>query len=83
MQGVSLIGFLIVGLIAGWLGSKIMRGGGFGFLGNLAVGVVGAFVGGVLFNALGITGYGFVGALVTATVGAVVLLFIVGLIKRG
>jgi uncharacterized membrane protein YeaQ/YmgE (transglycosylase-associated protein family) len=47
------------------------------------VGVVGAFLGGILFNALGITAFGFVGALVTATVGAVVLLFIVGLIKRG
>jgi uncharacterized membrane protein YeaQ/YmgE (transglycosylase-associated protein family) len=45
--------------------------------------VVGAFLGGILFNALGITAFGFVGALVTATVGAVVLLFIVGLIKRG
>jgi uncharacterized membrane protein YeaQ/YmgE (transglycosylase-associated protein family) len=82
MEGVSLIGFLIVGLIAGWLGGKIMRGGGFGFFGNLVVGIVGAFVGGFLFRALGIIGFGFVGALVTATVGAVVLLFIVSLIKR-
>ncbi len=55
MEGVSLIGFLVVGLIAGWLGGKIMRGGGFGFFGNLIVGVVGAFLGGILFNALGIT----------------------------
>ncbi len=83
MEGISLIGFLVVGLIAGWLGGKIMRGGGFGFFGNLVVGIVGAFLGGFLFNALGIAGIGFVGALVTATVGAVVLLFIVGLIKRG
>jgi len=82
MEGLSLIGFLIVGLIAGWLGGKIMRGGGFGFVGNLVVGVVGAFLGGFLFSTLGITSYGFVGALVTATVGAVVLLFIFGLIKR-
>jgi uncharacterized membrane protein YeaQ/YmgE (transglycosylase-associated protein family) len=59
-----------------------MRGGGFGFVGNMAVGVVGAFIGGFLFSTLGITSYGFVGALVTATVGAVVLLFVVGLIKR-
>jgi uncharacterized membrane protein YeaQ/YmgE (transglycosylase-associated protein family) len=82
MEGISLIGFLIVGLIAGWLGGKIMRGGGFGFVGNLVVGVVGAFFGGFLFSTLGITSYGFVGALITATAGAVVLLFIVGLIKR-
>ncbi|MCU0605191.1 MAG: GlsB/YeaQ/YmgE family stress response membrane protein [Desulfobacterales bacterium] len=82
MQGISLIGFLIVGLIAGWLGGKIMRRGGFGFVGNLVVGVLGAFLGGFLFSTLGITSYGFVGALVTATAGAVVLLFIVGLIKR-
>jgi uncharacterized membrane protein YeaQ/YmgE (transglycosylase-associated protein family) len=59
-----------------------MRGGGFGFVGNLVVGVVGAFLGGFLFSTLGIASYGFVGTLVTATVGAVVLLFIVGLIKR-
>ena len=82
MEGVSLIGFLVVGLIADLLGGKIMRGGGFGFFGNLIVGVVGAFLGGFLFNLLGITAFGFVGALVTATVGAVVLLFFVGLIKR-
>jgi uncharacterized membrane protein YeaQ/YmgE (transglycosylase-associated protein family) len=82
MEGISLIAFLVVGLIAGWLGGKIMRGGGFGFVGNLVVGVVGAFLGGFLFSTLGITSYGFVGALVTATIGAVVLLFIVGLIKR-
>jgi uncharacterized membrane protein YeaQ/YmgE (transglycosylase-associated protein family) len=83
MEGVSLIGFLIVGLIAGWLGGKIMRGGGFGFVGNLVVGVVGAFVGGFLFSTLGITSFGIIGALLTATIGAVVLLFVVGLIKRG
>jgi uncharacterized membrane protein YeaQ/YmgE (transglycosylase-associated protein family) len=78
----SIIGFLVVGLIAGWLGGKIMRGGGFGLVGNLVVGVVGAFLGGFLFSTLGITSYGILGALVTATVGAVVLLFVVSLIKR-
>jgi uncharacterized membrane protein YeaQ/YmgE (transglycosylase-associated protein family) len=78
----SIIGFLVVGLIAGWLGGKIMRGGGFGFVGNLVVGVVGAFLGGFFFSTLGITSYGILGALVTATLGAVVLLFVVSLIKR-
>jgi len=53
MEG--LIGFLIIGLIAGWLGGKIMRGGGFGLVGNLIVGVIGALVGGFTFGLLGLT----------------------------
>jgi uncharacterized membrane protein YeaQ/YmgE (transglycosylase-associated protein family) len=83
MEGVSLIGFLDGGLIACWLGGNIMRGGGFGFAGNLIVSVVGAFMGGFFFNALSITAESFEGAMVHGAVGAVVLLFIAGLIKRG
>lgn len=56
MEG--LIGFLIIGLIAGWLGGKIMRGGGFGLVGNLIVGVIGALVGGFTFGLLGLTAGG-------------------------
>lgn len=74
--------FLIIGLIAGWLAGKIMRGGGFGFFGNLAVGVVGALIGGLLFRILGLTAYSLIGSLVTATVGAIVLLWIVSMVKR-
>lgn len=78
----GLISFLLIGLVAGFVGGNIMRGGGFGALGNIVVGIVGSFLGGVLFNALGISAGGFVGALVTATVGAVVLLYVAGLLKK-
>ena len=83
MEAVLLIGFLDGGLIACWLGGNIMRRGGFGFAGNLIVSMVGAFLGGFFFNALSITAEGFGGAMAQGTVGAVVLLFIAGLIKRG
>lgn len=78
----GLLWFLVIGLAAGWLAGQIMKGGGFGLVGNLVVGVVGAILGGWLFGALGITTYGLVGSLISAVVGAIVLLFIVGLIKK-
>ncbi len=79
----GLLWFLIIGLVAGWLAGMLVKGGGFGLIGDLVVGVVGAFLGGFLFGALGISGGGgFIGSLVVATIGAVVLLFIVRLIKR-
>lgn len=78
-----LIGFLIVGLVAGWLAGKLMHGGGFGFWGDLIVGVIGAFVGGFLFRLMGWGGAngGLVESLLVAVVGAVVLLFAIRLIK--
>ena len=79
----GLLWFLIIGLVAGWLAGMLVKGGGFGLIGDLVVGVVGAFLGGFLFGALGISGGGgFIGSVVVATIGAVVLLFIVRLIKR-
>ena len=78
----NLILFLIIGAIAGWLAGQIMRGGGFGLLGNIVVGIIGAFVGGHLLAFFGTSAGGLVGSLVTAVLGAVVLLFLVGLIKR-
>ena len=78
----GLIYFLLIGLVAGFLGGKIMRGGGFGVLGNIVVGVIGAVVGGIVFDLLGLSGRGLVGSIVTATVGAVVFLYLVGLLKR-
>jgi uncharacterized membrane protein YeaQ/YmgE (transglycosylase-associated protein family) len=78
----SLIVFLVIGILAGWLAGKIMKGGGFGLVGDLVVGVVGAFLGGWVFGLLGITAYGLLGTLVTALVGALLLLFIVRLVKR-
>ena len=83
MEGTGLIMFLIIGAVAGWLAGKLMKGGGFGLVGNIVVGVIGAFVGGYLFSALGIEAGGLIGSLVTATVGALVLLWIVGLLKKG
>ena len=82
MESQSLVAWIIIGLIAGWLGGKLMRGGGFGLLGNLVVGVLGAFVGGWVFGLLGLSAGGWIGSIVMATVGAVILLFVVGLIKK-
>ena len=81
-MGTSLIGFLIIGLLAGWIAGEIMKGKGFGLVGNLIVGVIGAFLGGFLFQQLGIVAGGLIGSLITAVVGAGVLLFVVGLIKK-
>ncbi len=82
MDGMGLIMFLIIGAVAGWLAGNLMKGGGFGVVGNIAVGVIGAFLGGFLFSFLGISTSGILGSLIMATIGAVVLLFVVGLIKK-
>jgi uncharacterized membrane protein YeaQ/YmgE (transglycosylase-associated protein family) len=79
----SLIWFLIIGAIAGWLAGLLMKGRGFGILGDIVVGIIGAVLGGWLFGVLGISaGGGLPGSLIVAFVGAVVLLFLVRLIKR-
>ena len=82
MDIVSLLVFLAVGAVAGWLAGQLMRGGGFGLLLNIIVGVIGAVIGGWVFGQLGIALNGLIGSLVTAVTGAALLLFIVGLIKR-
>jgi uncharacterized membrane protein YeaQ/YmgE (transglycosylase-associated protein family) len=78
----SLIMVLVIGAIAGWLAGKIMKGKGFGIPVNIVVGILGAIIGGFLFNLLGVTVAGFIGSLVSATIGAVALLFIISLIKK-
>lgn len=78
----SLIIFLAIGALAGWLAGNIMKGGGFGLLGNILVGIVGAVIGGSVFNFLGLVAGGLLGSIITATVGAVILLFIISLVKR-
>ncbi|MEL6192761.1 MAG: GlsB/YeaQ/YmgE family stress response membrane protein [Bacteroidota bacterium] len=78
----SLIYFALIGIAAGWLGGRIMKGSGFGLIGNLVVGVVGAMLGGWALGALGIYTSGLIGSIISATVGAVLLLFIVSLIKK-
>jgi uncharacterized membrane protein YeaQ/YmgE (transglycosylase-associated protein family) len=83
MSLTGLIWFLLIGLIAGWLAGKVMRGGGFGVVGDIVVGIIGALIGGWLFGNLGISiGGGLLGAIITAFVGAVLLLLILRLIKR-
>ena len=79
----NLVIFLLVGIAAGWLAGRVMKGGGFGLFGDMIVGVIGAFLGGWLFGLLGISAGGLLGLLVTAFVGAVVLLFLIRLVKRG
>lgn len=75
--------FLVIGAIAGWLAGQILKGGGFGLLGNIIVGILGAVVGGWLFKMFNISiGGEWLGPIVTATVGAVVLLFGISLIKK-
>ena len=82
MDLTSLIIWVIIGAIAGWLAGKIMKGGGFGLLGNIIIGIIGAFIGGFVFGLLGITAGGIIGSIVMATVGAVLLLYIVKLVKK-
>ena len=79
----AIIIILIVGAIAGWLAGLIVRGMGFGLLGNIVVGIVGAFIAAWLLPQLGIAiGSGMVRSIVNATIGAVILLVIIGLIRR-
>jgi uncharacterized membrane protein YeaQ/YmgE (transglycosylase-associated protein family) len=75
--------FILIGLAAGWLAGQFVKGGGFGVVGDIVVGVIGALLGGFLFGALGLSaGGGLVGGLAVATIGAVVLLYVVRLIKK-
>lgn len=77
--------FLLIGAAAGWIAGQIMKGGGFGMIGNIIVGIIGAFIGGILLGSLGISigGSETVDQLITSVIGAVVLLFLVGLIRKG
>ena len=79
-QLVSILVFLAIGAVAGWIAGQLMKGGGFGLLGNIIIGIVGSFIGGFLFGRF-ISG-GLMGTIVTATLGAVVLLAVVKLLKK-
>jgi uncharacterized membrane protein YeaQ/YmgE (transglycosylase-associated protein family) len=79
---VHIVWFLLVGLVAGWLAGKITSGSGFGVLGDIVIGVIGAFVGGFLFRLVGISAGGTLGSIIVATIGAVVLVLIVRAIRR-
>jgi uncharacterized membrane protein YeaQ/YmgE (transglycosylase-associated protein family) len=79
----SLIGWIAVGLIAGWLAGKVTKGGGFGVLMDIVIGMVGAIIGGWVFGLLGIySNGGLIGSVLVAFVGAVILLWLVRLIKK-
>ena len=82
MDITGLLIVLVVGAVAGWLAGAIMKGGGFGLLGNIIIGIVGGVIGGFLFGLLGVFAGGLMGSIVTATAGAVVLLFLVRLLKK-
>lgn len=84
MSGESLLIILLVGVIAGWLAGQIVQGTGFGLVGDLIIGIVGAFIGSWLLPQLDIhLGAGLVAAIVNATIGAVVLLVIIKLVRGG
>ena len=77
------IWFIVVGLVAGWLAGQFMKGGGFGVVGDIVVGILGALLGGFLFRSMGVSaGGGLIGAIIVATIGAVVLIVLLRLIKR-
>jgi uncharacterized membrane protein YeaQ/YmgE (transglycosylase-associated protein family) len=80
----SLLVIVVVGIIAGWLAGKIMQGGGFGLIGDLVVGLIGAFIGDWLLPQLGIhLGAGIIALIVNAAIGAIILLFILRLVGGG
>ncbi|MBS0219832.1 MAG: GlsB/YeaQ/YmgE family stress response membrane protein [Proteobacteria bacterium] len=83
MSAHGIIVWLIIGAVAGWLAGTLVKGGGFGLIGDIVVGIVGAFIGGWLAGALGITlGGGLIASIVTATIGAIILIVILRAIRR-
>ena len=79
----GLLVFLIVGAIAGWLAGQFVKGGGYGLIGDIVVGIVGAYIAGFLFPRLGfVLGAGIVGDIISAAIGAIILLVVIRLIKR-
>ena len=79
----ELLVFLIVGAVAGWLAGQLVKGGGYGLIGDIIVGIVGSYIAGFLFPRLGISlGAGIVGEIISAAIGAIILLVVIRLIKR-
>jgi uncharacterized membrane protein YeaQ/YmgE (transglycosylase-associated protein family) len=79
---IAILIILVVGAIAGWLAGLITKGSGFGLLGDMGIGIVGGFVGGLLFRLLGLQAESIVGAIVSATAGAVALLLVIRMFKK-
>jgi len=83
MHAETLLIWLLVGLVAGWLASKVVSGGGMGLLGDIVVGIIGAFIGGWLLARMGIViAHGFIGEVASATLGAILLLLVIRLVRR-
>jgi len=82
MDIINLILFLAIGALVGWLSGIIMKGRGFGLIGNIIVGILGSILGGLIFGFLGITTGGLLGAIIMATIGAVVLLYAISILKK-
>ncbi len=83
MDPQTLIIWLVIGAIAGWLAGQIMKGGGFGLVGDIIVGIIGSVVAGWLLPRVGLyIGGGFIAEIINAVIGAVILLFVVRLVKR-
>jgi len=79
----SIIIFLIIGAVAGWLAGIVVTGYGFGLVGNIIIGIVGAFIAGFLFPRIGLSlGGGILGAIISAAVGAIILLLLIRLVRR-
>jgi uncharacterized membrane protein YeaQ/YmgE (transglycosylase-associated protein family) len=78
----NIITMLLIGLIAGWLASVIMTGRGFGLLGDIIVGIVGALIGGLLFGTVMLTTSPFANSVITALLGAIILLLVISLVRR-
>jgi uncharacterized membrane protein YeaQ/YmgE (transglycosylase-associated protein family) len=84
MSGESLLIILLVGLIAGWLASQIVQGSGFGIVGDILIGIAGAFIGSWLLPQLGLhLGSGIISAVINATIGALLLLLVIRLVRGG
>ena len=78
----SLVIFLLIGAVAGWIAGQVVKGGGFGLIGDIVVGNLGAFIAGFLLPGLGLGLTGIVGSIIYAAIGAIILLVVVRLIKR-
>jgi uncharacterized membrane protein YeaQ/YmgE (transglycosylase-associated protein family) len=78
----SIIIWVVIGLIAGWLAGVVVKGRGFGLIGNIIVGIIGAVIGGFVFPLLGLSASGFIGQTLFAFGGAVLLLIVIMLIRR-
>ncbi len=82
MEPTGLLIWLVIGAIAGWLAGQIVKGGGFGLVGDIIVGIIGSFIGGWIFGTYVVGVPGVLGAIIGSTIGAVVLLYIVKMVRR-